>query len=448
MTTTTRRGRFVRRCVVIAIVVLGASGTGRICLWMPGVIWNLTVPSSEVSLRVIDLYRDRLSGITERVQGNAERSWPGIEDFDTKADTWLAATAAELAGAQREAVRATQGFLAAFLSSELGQRTQAPSLNPDRYLISRDGRPLNQALNTALVGARVALKAGEDYRQGLTRAVRMIERDLMNAARTALNDGMAADERVEGWQRGVAGTCGACGGDIAKEVSVNLPELPLNIHPNCKCVTVPVVGTRKWYWKDRDARFGIQTPKAVETSGIAPGTEAAAAARSYTTSAYRDLNRRLASGEALTAEQQGMLNTLTKAMRDLPDRPTVWRGVKAGPEKLSFESNGEFLGRLWDFAKDAFKPGQTISMRGLQSTSFDINPALDAALGKFTPGIIFEIRAKSGAYLGRVSNFDDEAELLLPHNAKYRVRKVLRDVEFERDDGTTSKRIVVQLIQL
>ena len=211
--------------------------------------------ASETSLRVTDLYRDRLSAIRERVQGNAERRWPGIEDFDTKADAWLAATAAELAGAQREAVRATQGFLAAFLSSELGQRTQAPSLNPDRYLISRDGRPLNQALNTALVGARVALKAGDDYRQGLTRAVRMIERDLMNAARTALNDGMKADERVVGWQRGVAGTCGACGGDIAKEVSVNLPELPLNIHPNCKCVTVPVV-TRGPLSKSERARLG------------------------------------------------------------------------------------------------------------------------------------------------------------------------------------------------
>jgi hypothetical protein len=69
----------------------------------------------------------------------------------------------------------------------------------------------------------------------------MVSVDYDHAHRTALLDGLAADERFQGWQRAVTGTCGACAGDIAVEVSTNLPSIPLQVHPNCQCVTQPVV---------------------------------------------------------------------------------------------------------------------------------------------------------------------------------------------------------------
>jgi hypothetical protein len=91
--------------------------------------------------------------------------------------TWTNKAAAATQNAQREAVALTGAYLTAFLSSEVGTRTRGPIL----------------------------------------------------------------DTRFAGWQRAVTGTCGACAGDIAVEVSTNLPSIPLQVHPNCQCVTEPVV---------------------------------------------------------------------------------------------------------------------------------------------------------------------------------------------------------------
>jgi hypothetical protein len=201
------------------------------------------VPASPLSLRVTDAYRDRIAATRTRLEREATRNWPGIED---DFQPWLAATAAATARAQREAIRATQGYLAAFLTSELGSRATPPSLRVDRYVgLSRDGRPLAEALESPLIAVKTALKDGlpapEALQAGLVRATRMVSVDFDHAHRAALRDGMEADERIEGWQRGVRGTCGACAGDVAVEVSVNLPSIPLRVHPNCQCVTVPVV---------------------------------------------------------------------------------------------------------------------------------------------------------------------------------------------------------------
>jgi hypothetical protein len=55
---------------------------------------------------------------------------------------------------------------------------------------------------------------------------------------------------------------------VAVETSVELPSIPLRIHPNCQCVTEPVVTTGRHRWDDIrwDERSG-QRPRAGE---IAP----------------------------------------------------------------------------------------------------------------------------------------------------------------------------------
>jgi hypothetical protein len=171
--------------------------------------------------------------------------WPRIENFDQDAERWREATARNLAAGQQQAVRATIGYLSAFISSELGQRVRTPAVDSREYVKSRDGRPLTESLRSPVIGTLFQLKEGLEPERALdfgrNRALRMVEMDLMHAARTALNDAMEADERIEGWQRAVRGTCGSCLGDVAVEVSVQLPSLPLMVHPNCQCVTQPVV---------------------------------------------------------------------------------------------------------------------------------------------------------------------------------------------------------------
>lgn len=248
------------------------------------------MPAAAKSLRITDLYRARLQLIVQRVEQQTRRRWPEIETFDQTSESWLAATAAAVAGAQREAVRATSGYLAAFLTSELDRRTQPPPLHSSAYAgISRDGRPLSETLESPLIGVKVDLKGGADpseaLRNGLNRALRMVELDTMQASRKALNEGMEADERIEGWQRAVRGTCGACAGDIAVEVRVQLPSLPLRIHPNCMCVTQPVITgvpnlfplpTGQQLFErmskgDQDKQFGPEKAGALRTGKVALG---------------------------------------------------------------------------------------------------------------------------------------------------------------------------------
>jgi hypothetical protein len=202
------------------------------------------MPAAESSLRITEAYRARLFGLRSQLERRAELLWPTIEGLDDF--TWTNKAAAATQNAQREAVALTGAYLSAFLSSEVGTRTRGPILDTRRYSgLSRDGRPLRDALRSPMIGVRFKLKEGatpeEALAYGLNRAKRMVSVDYDHAHRTALLDGLAADERFQGWQRAVTGTCGACAGDIAVEVSTNLPSIPLQVHPNCQCVTQPVV---------------------------------------------------------------------------------------------------------------------------------------------------------------------------------------------------------------
>jgi GNAT superfamily N-acetyltransferase len=202
------------------------------------------LPASETSLRVTEAYRRRIFAVRTQLESRAESLWPdirGLDDFN-----WTNRMAAATQQAQKDAVGATGAYLSAFLTSEVGQRTRGPILDTRRYSgLSRDGRPLRDALRSPMIGVRAKLAEGSSPQDalayGLNRAKRMVSVDYDHAHRTALLDGLAADERFAGWQRAVTGTCGACAGDIAVEVSTNLPSIPLRVHPNCQCVTQPTV---------------------------------------------------------------------------------------------------------------------------------------------------------------------------------------------------------------
>lgn len=202
------------------------------------------MPASQRSLRLTDAYRDRLEQIHARLERDVRGLWPGIEDFDAARGAFPSLAAQAVARAQREAVRLTAGYLTAYLSSELGRRVRTVSVDAAPYLVSRDGRDLADALQSPLIGTLAALRTtppAQALKLGLNRALRMAGTDFDAAHRAALADLMESDDRVEGWQRAVRGTCGACLGDIAVEVSVRLPSIPLQVHPYCKCVTQPVV---------------------------------------------------------------------------------------------------------------------------------------------------------------------------------------------------------------
>lgn len=199
----------------------------------------------ERSLLLTDAYRDRLRALTARVEQTVTQRWGDVrlEDFEPSFGDWLGAASTAVAGAQTQAVRLSTGYLTAFLSSELGRGVRTVSVDGTRLVgRSRDGRSLAEAYDSPRIGVLVAKQGGEGndtaLKAGLVRALRMVELDTMHAGRTALLEGIEGDERFEGWQRALRGTCGACAG-VASGVSHGLR---FQVHPGCQCVSEPVVG--------------------------------------------------------------------------------------------------------------------------------------------------------------------------------------------------------------
>ncbi len=194
------------------------------------------------SLQITRAYQERVAGISERAVRDARRRWAKVElvKLEPTFDAWRSATSAAVTQAQLDAVRASIGYLGAFISSETRRLASPPRIDPRRYAgLSRDGRPLTKSLETALIAVKVGLKDGGDQaaalKAGRNRALLAVSLDTWQAARFSLADGIKADDRIDGWRRAVTGTCAACLG--LAERSVMAPGEALHIHPGCQCVS-------------------------------------------------------------------------------------------------------------------------------------------------------------------------------------------------------------------
>jgi hypothetical protein len=235
------------------------------------------VPASQRSVDVTEAYRGRVRAIRDRVQARARDEWPTIAELDTS--RWPARMAVVVAGAQTEAVRATAGYLTAFLATE-GARSRPVLIDTRRYVgVSRDGRPLAEALESPLVGVRAALAGGkspyEAIKFGLGRATRMVGVDLDYAHRTALTDTLDADDRFDGWARVTSGTCGAC-------LSLSGSTGEFDVHPGCSCVAQPrvrgvidrfpvataAVLFERMTREEQDSKLGADTAEALRAGDI------------------------------------------------------------------------------------------------------------------------------------------------------------------------------------
>lgn len=185
--------------------------------------------------------------------------------------------------------------------------------------------------------------------------------------------------------------------------------------------------------------------------------EEAQALKDYATGGYRDLNAALRAGtdlEDLDDASRALAEHLDAALAKAPksDPIVVYRGVDPGwRPPLGTRDDAAVRAGLADFTESRFAAGDIVTLRGYQSTSLFTQPALDASLTRETPGIIFEIRTRSTAYLSPdlgTAHYADEAEVLLPRDSRFRVVKVLRDVDFLDTDLEIRRRTVVQLEEL
>lgn len=188
------------------------------------------------SLSLTNSYRRRLLALEGRVASLTRSAWPRIEDFDST--SWPEQIGAVVTRAQTESVRATNGYLTALLRSN--RKPGRITLDTRSYAgVSRDGRPIQEALQTALIGVRAALKDGREPSAalaiGLSRGLRMARFETVQVGRDSILDAVSEDERFTGWQRQVAGTCAAC-------MALSGSEGPrFEVHPECQCIPLPTV---------------------------------------------------------------------------------------------------------------------------------------------------------------------------------------------------------------
>ncbi len=200
------------------------------------------MPRSELSLSLTDAYRERLTETQDTVAAQARLAWARIprdaSDLDAEHDRWLRATVPAVLAAQFASAETSAGYTSAFVATELGRAPSPVPIDPPDYVgAARDGRPLRDALNGPLIGVKTAIKDGHPLSRaldmGLTRALRMLWLAVDASAREALRDAQLADDRVIGYRRAIAGTCGACLAAASRTFGKGVPFL---IHPGCKCI--------------------------------------------------------------------------------------------------------------------------------------------------------------------------------------------------------------------
>ena len=122
----------------------------------------------------------------------------------------------------------------------------------------------------------------------------------------------------------------------------------------------------------------------------------------YTGDGYREINKKLwANPDQLTDRAKSIQRAADNAPTPPPPE-LVWRGV-----------NGTVM--------DGKEAGDVFELNGFQSTT--INPFTGGYFRKQASGdgILLEIMPSKGLYLGKLSQYAEEAEFLLPHKAKYRI---------------------------
>jgi len=143
------------------------------------------------------------------------------------------------------------------------------------------------------------------------------------------------------------------------------------------------------------------------------------------------LNSELRKGGKLAGDSAEMFHQLTAAIEQsepLPEGTTVYRGLDLASQDLMDSMLSRFESSI----------GQDLRLKGITSTSLD--PQISAKFSK-RDSFVMEIQPKKGLYANGKSFFPDEEEILLKHNAKYRVVSVQRDVRV----GSSAFRTVVQL---
>jgi hypothetical protein len=148
--------------------------------------------------------------------------------------------------AQKWLAGGTHGNLDAEVVDQIAAKIKAGDWNPElgNIMVSAngfvwDGQHRLEAIIKAGETVPAELVSGfiNPLEFGLNRATRMVGVEYDWSHHQSMMDAIAEDDRFDGWQRSLAGTCGACA-SVAGGVS---HAVQFEVHPGCQCVAIAVV---------------------------------------------------------------------------------------------------------------------------------------------------------------------------------------------------------------
>lgn len=205
------------------------------------------MPANPGSLTITDRYRASTVALRDQSGRALAAGWGQFDPYDLERSwrAWVPAAVAVVIGAQRQAVLLSDRYLAAFVSSELGEGVGPAGLDPTHYAgATAGGADLTSALRGSLVHARLASAQGLAINAilaaGATAALRTGFAETMAASRQSLTDGMSRHHRIDGWERVTSSTaCGACLGMAA--MGPRRTGDGIEVHGSCRCTAEPIV---------------------------------------------------------------------------------------------------------------------------------------------------------------------------------------------------------------
>jgi hypothetical protein len=286
------------------------------------------------------------------------------------------------------------------------------------------GRNLARAMAQPMIAVKTDIGDGKDpaqaLKEGRAKLVALTGLATDSAAREAQRVEMDLHPMVQGWRRAVKGTCDACLG--LADSSTAPAGTPLEIHPNCECVSEPVVGPSILRPSEPGGREeGMFVNELGELTN-----EEMDALETYTGPGYTDMNRYLRWGDKkFTADE----------LSYLPSKIEVKDNVKRLDkcfEKVQPLENTKIVYRGTEDYK-GIEVGDTVTDKGFVSTTQALSEASnfgdDRVIIECPPGtraidIVTnnnELGFSNSAYL------NSEEEWLLPRGSRFVVTEIKKE---------------------
>lgn len=204
------------------------------------------MPANPTSLRLTDGYRTAQLGLRRQAALHVGALWQlDFDALDRSFAVWLGRATALLGTAKAQIVRLSDGYVAAYVTSELARAVPPVGIDPAPYAtLAVTGRPLATALAPALFTVKARLAGGAEpelaSKSGQARAVRATVEEAQAAADDSLDEAFDGQSAVRGWRRVTSvRACGACLAMASGDVEPS--GTPMDRHVNCGCTKEPVV---------------------------------------------------------------------------------------------------------------------------------------------------------------------------------------------------------------